>query len=443
MIAPSGRLIWSATLTTLPLSLAPALLPQATAPLALLLAAAAGLWAIDAWRTRELERSLAVRFPERLDLARGRGGELFFEIEAELPARLELGLDLPEEMTSSQRETRLALNADAPAATVSWQLTGRRRGRFAIERLFVRFPSPFGFWSRRACLAAGTRVHVYPDMVRERRNLAPLLLRRWEPGRHRRRPVGQGRDFEKLRDYLPGDSLGDIHWKATAKRGHPVTKEFRIERTQEIYLVVDTSRLSARPAGDGADPSEPLLERFLPAALAMGMVARREGDLFGLITFDDRVRTFLRAGSGQAHFNACREALFDLEPRAVSPDFEELAAFLNLRLRRRSLLLFLTSLDDPALADDFARSMPVVARRHLVLAAMPRPHAARPLFSGAPPEATVEIYRSLGGHLLWQDLRELEKNLRLSGIHLHLLDAARLAAEMAERYLDVKRRQLL
>jgi len=70
---------------------------------------------------------------------------------------------------------------------------------------------------------------------------------------------GKGRDFEKLREYIPGDSLDDIHWKATAKRGHPVTKVFQIERTQEVYVILDASRLSGAPSGS---PPRAALERL-------------------------------------------------------------------------------------------------------------------------------------------------------------------------------------
>jgi len=89
-------------------------------------------------------------------------------------------------------------------------------------------------------------IRVYPNLHPERRNLAGLFLNRGAFGIHAQRQVGKGRDFEKLREYIPGDSYDEIHWKATAKRGHPVTKVFQVERTQEIVVVIDSSRLSAK-----------------------------------------------------------------------------------------------------------------------------------------------------------------------------------------------------
>src|SRR5204863_1117351 len=92
-----------------------------------------------------------------------------------------------------------------------------------------------------------SEIRVYPNLLNERKNLAALFLHRGSFGMHAQRQIGKGRDFEKLREYIPGDSYDEVHWKATAKRGRPVTKIFQIERTQEVYVIIDASRLSARP----------------------------------------------------------------------------------------------------------------------------------------------------------------------------------------------------
>ncbi len=138
------------------------------------------------------------------------------------------------------------------------------------------------------------------------KSLAALFLHRGAFGLHAQRQVGKGRDFEKLREYVPGDSYDEIHWKATARRGRPITKVFQIERTQEVYVDRWTrSRLSARRSSevsrmrDGAPPGTSTLERFVTAALVLGLAAEQQGDLFGLLTFTDKVETFVRAQKRQ------------------------------------------------------------------------------------------------------------------------------------------------
>ena len=163
----------------------------------------------------------------------------------------------------------------------------------------------------------------------------------------------------------------------------------------------------------------------------------------GVAAFSDRVETFVPAGRGANHYAACRDAVNGLRSRDVSPDFEEAATFLSLRLRKRSLLLFLTSLDDPILAERFARSTRLLARRPLVVAAMLKPVSAQPLFSDAHVESSNDIYRALAGHLGWRQLREVQSGLARQGVQLSLLDPNSFASGLMAIYDDIKQRQLL
>jgi uncharacterized protein (DUF58 family) len=290
-------------------------------------------------------------------------------------------------------------------------------------------------------------IHVYPDLLGERRTLAALFLNRGSLGVHARRQVGQGREFEKLREYLPGDSLDQIHWKVTAKRAQLVSKVYQIERTQEVYVLIDASRLSARPAAPEAETPEAredtILERFITAGLAMGAAARRQGDLFGLAVFSDRVERFIRARSGQSHYNACREALSTIHASGVSPDFRELFSFIGLRLRKRALLIILTSLDDPAVAESYLQGMRLIGRKHLVMTGMLRPEGVVPLFSADTVHRPDDLYRALGGHLLWAQIQETGKTLERQGVRFALLDSATLCATLVSDYMEIKGRQLL
>jgi len=255
---------------------------------------------------------------------------------------------------------------------------------------------------------------------------------------HAQRLLGHGREFEKLREYLPGDSYDEIHWKATAKRGRPVTKLYQVERTQEIYVALDASRLSRRAAG-----AKPALERFINAALVLGLAAEKQGDLFGLIVFNDRVRRFVRAANGKAHFDTCRDALYTVAPEIVTPDFAELFTQVRLKLRRRALVLLLTDLSDPLLAERFRASVPLVARQHLIMVNMfPQP-GAQPLFQQPDATATDDLYRRLGGQLVWQSLRELGRGLQHLGVTLTLVEQDRLCVELVSQYMRVKQRQAL
>jgi uncharacterized protein (DUF58 family) len=321
---------------------------------------------------------------------------------------------------------------------------GRKNGKHFLERYYLETPSPLGFWDARNSIDGKTEIRVYPNLAHDRKIIASRLF---DPniGSHAQRMIGKGRDFEHLREYVPGDSYEDIHWKATARRGFPVTKIYQIERMQEIYLIVDASRLSARPTrSPGSSSVTTVLDRYITAALMMGIAAEKNGDLFGILSFSDRINSFIRAKNGKAHYNACRDAIYTLEARHVAPDFAELFTFIGTRIRRRALLIFLTGLDDPVLAKSFIKNIGLAARRHLILANMLRPEPARPLFSTEEDvESINDIYRHLGGHMLWVSLQETEKTLKRSGVGFTLLDNEKMCAELLSQYLRVKRRQVL
>jgi uncharacterized protein (DUF58 family) len=448
MIIPGSRLIWTFGLVTLPLALGWSLRIFDAVFLVFPLLFMTALWSVDAILSVKKLREIDFDLPERLRLNRNETTALDFTVR-DLRSRksvLVIGLHLPAAIESSMADCTVRMPGDAAALKISWPLTGKRRGFYLLERLSVRAVSPMGFWTRQALFHCRVEILVYQNLLAERRKLAALFLNRGGYGSHAQRPVGKGREFEKLREYVRGDSLGDIHWKATAKRGHPMTKEYQIERTQEIYIIIDASRLSGRSgrhlAPDGGI-DDPLLEHFIVSAHILGMIAQRQGDLCGLVTFSDRVLTFLKAGSGSAHFRAFRDALYNLHPRPSNPDFDEVSSFINLRLRRRALIFMLTSLDDPALAESFERDMTIVNRRHLILVNAVRPAAARPLFSGPGVRDVDAVYEKLAGHLLWQELEELRIRLRRKGMDFHLLKSEAMSAELVSQYMRVKARQLL
>jgi uncharacterized protein (DUF58 family) len=399
----------------------------------------------DAVAVRQGLKGISVLFPERLNLTRNREGSLEIRIAdaRNRPLALQVGIEMPGAVVSPLSSLPILLPHNGNGFGISWPLTASRRGVHTIERCRLRLLSPLGLWFGQSAFAAGTRVHVYPGLHEERKKLAALFLRRNDMRVRPHRQVGQGREFEKLRGYLPGDSQGDIHWKATARRGHPVTKEFRIERTQEVYCIIDASRLSARGGEGGNGARDTLLDSYLSASLLLATIARRQGDLFGVMAFSDQPLTFIRAKAGMSHFAVCREALSTIQASLVTPNFEETAAFLATRLRRRALLLFLTSLDEPVLAESFARSIPVLSRRHLVQAHVVKPAAACPLFSDEGTDAPDDLYERLGGHLVWHGLRQTQETLRLRGVELSLTDRERFCATLVTRYLNVKRRQIL
>jgi uncharacterized protein (DUF58 family) len=437
MIVPRSRLlIWTAI--ALPFTAIPALFPSMLLPCVAVLIVFVFIVVVDAAKSSQPLRGLKFQTPEIVRLTKDREGDFLITIlNTDLQEKtFRIGLPFPAEVESEQEEISVRIPASQEASIVNWRCLGIVRGHFKIDRIYFETSSALKLWNARSSAAIQMEIYVYPNLSQDRKQVASLFLNRGAVGIHSRRIIGQGREFEKLREYIHGDSYDQIHWKATAKRGRPVTKIFQVERTQEVYVAIDSSRLSARIAG-----TEAILEHHLRAALVLGMVAERQGDLFGLLTFSDKVDGFLRARNGKPHYNACRELLTTLHPRLVTPDFDDLFSFLRLRLRRRALIIILTDLNDPVLAERFVQSVKLVARQHLLLVDMVRPPGSKMLFSQPDVNDVDSLYDRLAGHMLLHDTMELKNTLHRQGITLALLDDSRLTADLVSQYLTIKQRQ--
>jgi uncharacterized protein (DUF58 family) len=452
MIVPHNRLLFWTGAVVIPFSGLSALVPAERELSAIAVGLLLLLVLIDASLASRGLRGIKIEFPEVVRLSRGRKGLIRFVAlnENSKTKRVRIGLVFPSEICT--KSDSLILNLQKGDRTLfQWDCTPMKRGSYCFDLCYLEGTSPLGFWAVTGKLPINSEIRVYPDFLAEKKHLASLFLNRGNFGIHTRRQVGQGRDFEKLREYVHGDSYEHIHWKVTAKRGRPVTKVFQIEKTQEVYVIIDASRLSSRsPAitdtnqsyGNDEYPLS-LMERFVTSALVMGTAAHRQGDLFGILTFSDRVRTFIRAKSGAGHFTNCREALLSIHPEIVNPDFGEIFSFIGMKIRRRSLLIFLTSLDDPALAESFISGIDLIARKHLVMVNMLRPAGVKPLFSDSGVDSLEDIYRALGGHLMWQNLGETGKVLERRGVRFTLLENETMCSALVSQYMELKQRQLL
>ena len=454
-LVPTYRLIYLIGLIFLPLTLLLVVFSSIAAPTIVLALVIIIAVAMDAFRSQGRLEGIHVTLPEVVRISKGREGDFSLQIENEnlKVRRMRLGLAFPEEINTPAVEMRVELPEDNHISSINWLLAGLKQGRYHLNTCYLETASLWGFWSIRTAVRINMEIRVYPNLFDERKNLSGLFLNKGL-GIHTQRQVGKGRDFEQLREYLPGDSFEDIHWKTTAKRGEPITKVYQIERTQQIYVIIDASRLSARSPEANSAPIQgdaqtavadltTMLQRFITSALIMALAAERQGDMFGLLTFDDKVRSFLTAKKGKAHFNICRDTLYTLQPRQVSPDFAELFTFIGTKMRRRALLVFLTHLDDPVLADSFAQYIDLISGQHVILVNMFKPEAAKPLFSSESVSSVNDIYNDLGGHLLWRRLQETQKVLQRRSVGLGMLDNENFCTELVTQYLTLKRRQVL
>jgi uncharacterized protein (DUF58 family) len=455
MIVPRLRLILLTAAVLLPSGLMAAWRPGLTGQAVALGVGLVLVAALDATVSRRRLRDLIVQVPDivRLTVEQGARIQMLIRKPQALVAGLRVALALPRTIASEHKDLRIRLDAGPDRIALTWPCRALRRGRFGLTRCHLETGSRLGLWAVRQTLTLNSEIRAYPNLVAGQQHLRGLFQRRqW--GLRTQRRVGKGREFEQLREYMPGDSFEDIDWKATARRRHPITKVYQVEQAQEIYVLLDASRLSTRNAAfvmERRHQSRPeekvaettIFERYITAALIMAVVADRLSDHYGLLVFGDKPEGFIKAGRGRAHYNACRDALYSRMPRAVSPDFDELFSFVGTHLRKRALLVILTSLDDPMLSESFIHAMQAVCRQHIVMVNMFRPPGAYPLFTSPQIRQVQGIHQHLVGHMLWSAINDTRRLLKQHGAALHLLDKNQLCSQLVSQYMEVKQRQVL
>jgi uncharacterized protein (DUF58 family) len=279
---------------------------------------------------------------------------------------------------------------------------------------------------------------VTPSIAGVRRfRLLAIQQRLYEAGVRAVRQRGDGRSFASLREYVIGDDPRHIDWKATARRGKAITREYTIEQSQTVFCLIDSGRSMTQLAGTFTR-----FEHALSAALVLTDVAATAGDRVGALVFDDEVRTFVAAQRGQTALRAVRNALIPLRATLTEPDYAAAFRFLAARQRRRSLIVFFTDVIDArasrALLAHVARS----AARHLVVVVALRNDA---LVAAATPAARDEhsLYESAAAEELIAARSEAIERMRAAGVTVLDVSPTSMTAPVVNRYLEIKARGTL
>jgi uncharacterized protein (DUF58 family) len=216
-----------------------------------------------------------------------------------------------------------------------------------------------------------------------------------------------------------------------------VVVEVEAERGQQVMIALDCGRLMTAPAGD-LDK----LDHAVNAALMLAWVAQAYGDRVGLMTFDDRVTSFLKPERGSLQLRRITEALYAIRPEYVEPDFGHAMTHLALRLGRRSMIVVLTDVQDPQASRELMAHCLRLAARHLVLVvAMSDP--AMVGARDAPMTTSSRAYEWAAAEEFMASRRESFELLRRGGVLGLDVVAGRLSPALVERYMELKERALL
>ncbi len=310
-------------------------------------------------------------------------------------------------------------------------LTPTRRGDRLPDRLTVRSVGPLGLGARQGRHEVPWRVRVQPPFT-SRKFLPEKLARlRQLDGLVAARVRGQGTEFDSLREYVDGDDVRSIDWRATARRSETVVRTWRPERDRRVLLVLDTGRTSAGRVGDA-----PRLDAALDAALLLAALAVRAGDRVDLLAVDRVLKGAVEGAGRDDVLPRLVDVMAGLEPALVETDGRRLVSEVLRRARRRCLVVLFTSLETAPLEEGLLPVLAGLTSRHtVVLAAVADPRVEEMAASRG---SVGAVYDAAAAERARGERARLTALLRRRGVEVVDAPPATLAPLVADAYLSLK-----
>jgi uncharacterized protein (DUF58 family) len=315
---------------------------------------------------------------------------------------------------------------------VNTTLTPARRGDRPAFRVTVRAFGPLGLAARQGSHSVPWTVRALPPFE-SRKHLPSRLARLRElDGRSSVLVRGQGTEFDSLRDYVPGDDVRSIDWRATARRRGVVVRTWRPERDRHVLVVLDTGRTSAGRVGDA-----PRLDHSMDAALLLAALATRAGDRVDLLAFDRRLRADVARSGPEEVLGRLTNAMAVLDAELVETSHRGLAAAVASRATQRSLVVLLTGLDAAVVEEGLLPVLPALTRRHEVCLAA----VADPLVESlARDRGSLDaVYGAAAAERARTERRRVTALLERLGVTVVDEPPDRIAPALADTYLALKK----
>ncbi|MFJ9694269.1 DUF58 domain-containing protein [Kitasatospora sp. NPDC101183] len=310
-------------------------------------------------------------------------------------------------------------------------LTPTRRGDHHAHKVTVRSLGPLGLAGRQGSHLLPWTVRALPPFT-SRKHLPSRLARLRElDGRTSLLTRGQGTEFDSLREYLPGDDVRSIDWRASARRNTVAVRTWRPERDRHILIVLDTGRTSAGRVGDA-----PRLDAALDAALLLAALATRAGDRVDLLAHDTRKRVSVAGSSPGEILPAFTNAMALLEPALHETNMRSLVSTSLTMAPHRSLVVLLTGLDAAPVEDGLRPLLPLLTKRHEVVIASVADPQLDVLAAG---RGTLDaVYGAAAAEQTRADRRATADRLGRHGVTVLDAPPTQIAPALADAYLALK-----
>ncbi len=386
--------------------------------------------ALLAWRTPPLR----VRRDRAARLSLGTENEIGLEVENAGSRGIHvLVRDTPP--AKFRAEPALLEGTIPPHGTrrLAYRLLPTDRGDFAFGDIYLRCRGPLGLaWIDRT-VPAGETVPVYPNLLEVRAYEALLRSTLVRTGGYRvRRRLGAGREFSHFRDYTVDDDFRAVNWKATARRGKPITAIYESEFSQDVIFCLDVGRMMAARVGTLTK-----LDHAINAVLMLAHVSQAFQDNLGLLIFSHKVHRYLPPGKGRAQHAHFLQALYSVQPELCYVNYREAFTYLTAEHPKRALTMIFTDLLDAVVSAEYRDAMRRLKQFHLPLTLAVADVPLQEL-AARTPQRPAELYDVLVARDLLHGRAEMLRSLERQGVMVLDTVPERLTVDAVNRYLELK-----
>ena len=353
------------------------------------------------------------------------------------PVSAEVIDELPEQF--QVRDFGIELNLKSgEKQSQSYQLRPTERGEYHFGRLLIYATSPLGLIKKRYAFGDEQMVPVYPSFVQMRKfELIAFSNRRAEAGIKRIRRLGHTMEFDRIKEYVHGDDVRAINWKASARADTLMVNTYEDERSQQVINSIDTGRVMKMPFS-----GMHLLDYAINTSLVISNIVLLKEDKAGLITFSNDGSSVVRPQKKRTHIRRIQEQLYNVKTNFLESDFRRMMVTVKKNINRRSLVLLYTNFESMS---SMERQLPVlrrIAKDHLLVVIFFENSELQELLK-SDPETVEEIYTKTVAEKFMFEKRLIVKTLNRYGIQTILTPPEDLSVNTINKYLELKARGML
>ncbi len=365
--------------------------------------------------------------------------QLSVELKNNYPFKVSLEIidEIPVQFQKRDFLKKLQIPAQQ-AASFSYELRPVERGEYIFGHLNVYVSSRYGIVKRRFTFDKDGMVKVYPSFIQMKKYAFLALDNRLTLlGMKKMRRIGHTMEFEQIKEYVIGDDVRTINWKATAKQADLMINQFQDEKSQPIYCLLDASRSMKMPF-EGLS----LLDYAINSTLAFSNIALKKKDKVGMITFAETIKNHLPASSRKVHLNTVLEILYNIKTDFLDSDFGTLYAQIKRSVTQRSLLLLFTNFEHISAMERQLGYLKALSRKHILVVIFFKNTELDELLE-SPAEEVPQIYHKTIAQKSDYDKKVMAATLEQYGIQTILTKPQDLTVNTINKYLEIKARGLL